>query len=315
MANDMELHINLLDMLGKGDMYTIKGMTDELKDTYHMTVDEKELGELINDYYTAGILLKVDEDGKSYYYESYDLPNDMAEDYDGFKDAVMFYKDNAVFGTLGDLIAKRIKGNTSYFDYNHNITNKKVSYETIINTFKAIREKRGIEVGNDAGNKEKIIPVKIYVSTRHNDCYIVAVMEDMSFKAFDMKEYKVLKLLNKIPNWNIIADKFKSNEKFLWGIEGVESLAVKTEQIRIIMNIEEYYEQSVIDRIEREKRYGELERIGNNTYSLTFDVSDVEGVVEWIRTFTGRIVMVECADKSFVKKIYSEFEKMYKMYY
>ena len=69
-----------------------------------------------------------------------------------------------------------------------------------------------------------------------------------------------------------------------------------------------------MDRLEREKRNGTVSRLDETTYLYKTDVYDAQEMLPWIRTFTGRIIRLECSNAAVVRRFYDDFGQMQQMY-
>ena len=79
--------------------------------------------------------------------------------------------------------------------------------------------------------------------------------------------------------------------------------------VRIAMG-EEY----ILNRLEREKRNGTIEKLANGDYKFTTEVYDTSEMIPWIKTFTGRIVEIKCSNERVEKQIREDFEMMKRIY-
>ena len=55
-------------------------------------------------------------------------------------------------------------------------------------------------------------------------------------------------------------------------------------------------EEYIIQRLEREKRNGKVEKIAEGEYKYSADVYDSLEMLPWIRTFIGRIISLKCSN-------------------
>ena len=64
-------------------------------------------------------------------------------------------------------------------------------------------------------------------------------------------------------------------------------------------------EEHIFQRLEREKRHGTVERLSEDTCRFSVDVYDASEMLPWLRTFTGRIVSLQCS-RLFVVDLFRE---------
>ena len=60
----------------------------------------------------------------------------------------------------------------------------------------------------------------------------------------------------------------------------------------------------------QEGRGGTVTRTAPNTYLYEVEVFDCNELLPWIRTFTGRILALECSDQSVVRQFYRDLQSV-----
>jgi hypothetical protein len=70
----------------------------------------------------------------------------------------------------------------------------------------------------------------------------------------------------------------------------------------------------IVDRLQREKRHGQIEKIDESTYKFVADVYDAGELVTWARTFIGRIIRFESDNRFVVDRFYDDVRAMAGMY-
>ena len=78
--------------------------------------------------------------------------------------------------------------------------------------------------------------------------------------------------------------------------------------------IDETKERHIIGRLRREGRGGDLERIRENIWLYTGTFFDTNEMLPWIKSFTGRILDLRCANQAVLDKVTADLEAMYQMY-
>ena len=71
---------------------------------------------------------------------------------------------------------------------------------------------------------------------------------------------------------------------------------------------------ALIDRLYREGRGGEIQRIRENEYLYSGAFFDTNEMLSWLKTFTGRILDIQCRNRAVVAKVKRDLERMYEMY-
>lgn len=100
-------------------------------------------------------------------------------------------------------------------------------------------------------------------------------------------------------------------ETHLWGVSGGEE--PNLDHIEMTVHVDDD-EQFIIDRLERERRCGRIEAINSHTYKYVADVYDASEMLPWLRTFIGRVEILECSDLWVTRRFYQDIEAMKKLY-
>jgi hypothetical protein len=76
----------------------------------------------------------------------------------------------------------------------------------------------------------------------------------------------------------------------------------------------EDHEQHIPRRLEREKRTGTIEDLGDGRIRFTADVYDAAELMPWVRTFIGRIEKIECTNPEVTARFRETLREMAQMY-
>ncbi|ABX42610.1 hypothetical protein [Lachnoclostridium phytofermentans] len=71
---------------------------------------------------------------------------------------------------------------------------------------------------------------------------------------------------------------------------------------------------NISERIKREGRNGTITRICDNTYSYSVQVFDTNEMMNWVKTYIGRIISIEGSNKQVIKKFYRDIYRMKRLY-
>ena len=69
-------------------------------------------------------------------------------------------------------------------------------------------------------------------------------------------------------------------------------------------------ERYIINRLNREKRIGTVEKLDGTHYRFKADVYDTNELTPWIRTFIGRITAFDFSNRSIENRIKKDIMKM-----
>ncbi len=84
--------------------------------------------------------------------------------------------------------------------------------------------------------------------------------------------------------------------------------------LTMILQVLEPEEHYIVERLNREGRGGTVTRMEKNIYRYERKAFDCNEMLPWIRTFTGRILTLECTAKSVEQRFYQDLQAMYRMY-
>ena len=88
---------------------------------------------------------------------------------------------------------------------------------------------------------------------------------------------------------------------------------VDGEKVEMTVKIGEN-EEYIINRLEREKRCGEVEIIDEHTVKFTAEVFDASEMLPWLRTFICRVSEFKSSNKQAERAFWNDLDKMYELY-
>ena len=105
----------------------------------------------------------------------------------------------------------------------------------------------------------------------------------------------------------------EKNKPFCFGVS-FGSKAVRLEEICLRLHVDEQTEPHILERLYREGKGGEVLRIRRNEYLYSGTFFDVNEMLSWVKTFTGRIMDIQCSNEATAVKVISDWKSMYRMY-
>ena len=103
-----------------------------------------------------------------------------------------------------------------------------------------------------------------------------------------------------------------SMQPSIWGVS-CRGEAFGCEHVSFTVRVDEG-EEYIVSRLEREKRGGTVERIGEHLYRFSADVYDTGEMIPWIRTFLCRIVSLDFSNKPLQKQFVRDTAAMCRLY-
>lgn len=316
---DITLHFIILDILFSSEASaTLKEITERVQTQYlsfcvePLYFDESTIRNKLNEYINLGII-RSQKTGKSLYYA-----RNVQYDLSGWHDAIEFFSETALEGVIGSFLLDSMKNIESSFLFKHHYIAHALESEVLFQIMKGIEERKTLHIktisfGSKFVNAVDVVPLKIFVSTQSGRQYllgynlqqqlirpfrldyIINVQEGEKFDAFDEKRKQLHDM-----------------QQHMWGVS-CPTKNRRVEHVEFTIHIvagEEY----VCQRLEREKRCGTVERIGQFACKFSADVYDVNEMIPWIRTFIGRINSFRCSNRTVERRFQLDIGKMYQLY-
>jgi len=184
-----------------------------------------------------------------------------------------------------------------------------------------MREKRIITVDNlsrrkDVPKKNRIIPLKVFISVQNGRQHLLAYHSEFNcFISYRIDYLSNIKLEETTPRFDELRAQLDKMQDKIWGVSvrGNKWSNEKTEHVEFVVEVadDEYY---IINRLNREKRVGTVEKIDEHTYIFSADVYDTSEIVPWIRTFICRIKELSFSNSALEKQFQEDLDAMYRMY-
>jgi len=316
--NDIMLHFYLLDILSDNCAKSIKEIADIITCDYlsvfenDYQIDESTIRKKLKEYEKLGII-KSEKKGKELVFSRHEENVDL----DSWKDAAAYFSEEDPIGVVGSYLLDKYNSIPDYFTFKHHYIMHALESEILYIIFEAIREHRAVEIEVYSPKKKnlsvhKILPVKIYISTQGGRRYLMAYhygLRRITFYRLDsIKTISLKEAETEYEKYYEIAEDVKRK---IWGVSIGRSYNLEHIEMTLFANDDEQY---IVNRLTREKRYGEVTAIDKNHYKFTADVYDAMEMMPWIRTFIGRITTLECSNQEVVDVFYSDLEEMKRIY-
>ncbi len=324
--NDIKLHFFLLDILRDKSPLSLRELTEELDKRFGILFDEQTVRNKLKEYADEEIILTEKHGKTAYFRSSDDSAEKLFDEIKGLTDAVKFYSETQKFGVIGNSILKSLGLKNDLFFMKHNYIVHTLEDEILLKITEAMRQKCFVvlrsfsgkqrHTANPTENENTVLPLQILSSVQTGRRYLAGYLPDFKrFNSFRLDSIRSVKLTECAENYRLIQEKYEKNMKKCFGVSfGERRDSGTVTPIKIILHIDEKNEGFVIERLDREKRCGTVEKIAENTFAFTADVFDPFEVMHWAKTFIGRIVSVEggcdAARDMFRRDIY-RMEKMY----
>lgn len=316
-SNDIMLHFFLLSILEKQEQ-TVTSLTDKINEQFQVLFEPQTVRNKLKEYEQIGILISQKK-GKSVVYQ---LSNNIFSDfsyYERLLSSIEFFSEIAPLGIIGSILLDKAGQKNELFHFKHHFIVFTLEDEILLKALEAMSEKKEIQVEsfNKRSNKKiqtEGIPFKIIVSTQNGRRYL-SIYKEKTMQCSNLRLDNIIKIeqLKTVENYE---QSKEEGEKILKGNWGVSFGSGSTKDfVHILFLIDEQREDYVIQRLEREKRGGKLQRIKKDIYSYKIELYNAHEMLPWIKTFIGRILKLESSNKAMEKRFYDDIEKIKALYF
>lgn len=319
---DITLHFIIFDILNEPSIKkTVAELLKEIDEEYlsnfknPMMFDESTVRKKLKEYCEAGIIATQKEGRKVYYHRT------GSTDISNLNYLLHYFSEVAPCGVIGSFILDKAEADTDAFTFKHHYITGAIDSGVLASIFTAMREKRAVTVTNtshrsDLPRRSRIIPLRVFISVQSGRQHLLAYSpENNSFHSCRVDYLSNVKLEDSTPRFDELRSQLDRMQSKMWGVSvkrnkwGSEQL----EHVEFTIKVDDD-EQYIINRLNREKRIGTVEKLDKNTYRFSADVYDSSEMTPWIRTFICRIVQINFSNRNVENHFKSDLEAMYKMY-
>ena len=312
---DITLHFAIFDILCTPDIkLTLSELIDEI-DTLlsgEFTFDESTLRKKLKEYTEEGIIITEKQGRKVLYSRSPDI------DVSQLCDVVDFFGETAPCGVIGAFISDKLPPHDRLFAFKHHYITQALDSDIAAVLFDAMQKKSCVTVENLGRHSDKpmsvrLVPLRIYISAQNGRQHLIAYNEKLNrLFSYRLDYISDVQIGEPCERFDKLREKLNAAESCMWGVNGRLDTD-STEHVEFDIRIADD-EQYIVNRLEREKRCGTVEKIGDNHYRYSADVFDTTEMIPWIRTFICRITRLNFSDRTAENNFKADIEKMYEMY-
>lgn len=317
--NDIVLHFLILDFLQDGEKRTVEEITDGLLSEYEALFDIQLVRRKCNAYAKEGLLQKK-KCGKTVVFFLDKTFTLRLSSNDALLDALAFYQMAGVFGIIGNELLEQFDSFNRSFRVKHSFFVHTLEDEILFDLLSAMHQKTAVQLTIKSSkqstmNTARCIPLQIFISTRSGRRFLCGyVQRGKRFTCFRLDSIKRVALTEKSEEYDDLSDKLNHNREKLWGVSFQNEGSHFLDKLSMTLLVREPSENYILTRLEQEGRGGTVTRTAPNTYLYEVEAFDCNELLPWIRTFTGRILALECSDKSVERQFYRDLQSMYRIY-
>lgn len=318
---DITLHFILFDILSSPEISLslpeILEKTDEYLSHFEspMVFDESTVRKKLKEYSELGIISACRQGKKVIYSRTADLT------LPDITDALNFFSEISPIGAVGSFILDKGEGAENHFSFKHHYITAAMDSDVLADLFTAIRQKRIITVMNlsrrgETPRENRIIPLKIFISAQTGRQHLIAYHPYFNLiKTFRVDYISDVKLLEVSARFDELRKELDLMQNKMWGVSINQNAREdgRLEYVTFTVKIKTG-EEFIINRLEREKRCGFVEKVDDFTYRFSAAVYDSAEMRPFIRTFISRITSIHFSNPKVEKIFKDDLQKMYEIY-
>ena len=306
---DITLHFILMDILSDGQE---RSLMDIAAFEQARVFDAATIRNKLNEYVKEGLLISRKK-GKTILYrraEEFELPD---------TDVLDFFSEIAPCGVIGSFLRDKTKDRADHFAFKHHYITGAMDSEVLCTILEAIHEKRTITVEmihrkKDHITETKVVPLRVMLSVQSGRQYIMVYVPHFKrITAYRLDSIVTVKKGEPADRFDELRDKLLGMQQHMWGVATDSRASNRMEHIEFTVQYADG-EQHIPRRLEREKRIGQVEYLGEHACRFSADVYDASELIPWIRTFICRITDISISNKSLETQFKEDLQAMYEMY-
>ena len=308
---DITLHFHILDILKVMGGLSITEIMDQLSDRLSEfendeLPDESTIRKKLREYTSLGLIETAKRGRETIYMLSEDHI-----DLTSWGAAAAFFSEAAPLGVVGSFLQDRLPEKFRKFRFKHHYILNALDSEILYELFSAIGESRLITF-TARKQRTTALPLKVYIGTQTGRQYLLAwspVKERFFFFRADMIDS--VKRGDIFPLSDVLKNHLEDFQSHAWGVTGNNNDRLEHIEMTVFAGPDEGH---IVERLEREKRCGRVEKLDDRHWKFTADVHEAFEMLPWLRTFTGRITDLQCTDRRLIYRFWKDFNEMAQMY-
>ncbi len=317
---DITLHFILFDILHSSETELSLPEIMELIDEKYLshfwdaqTFDESTVRKKLKEYCDEGIIVAVKSGRRMLYRRAEQTPLPDTE-------VLNFFSEASPCGVVGSFLLDKCDNTESCFTFKHHYITGAMDSGVMAELFEAMRKKCAVSVSNLNRKREeprriKIVPLRIFISVQNGRQHLLAYNYAAgSITSLRLDYLSGVKIEESVENFDELRAMLYEMQSKMWGVETRSNKSKeRTERVEFTVRVDEG-EEYIINRLEREKRIGRVEKTDKNHYRFFAEVYDSAELNPWIRTFICRITDMRYSNRTVENRLKDDLDAMYRMY-
>ena len=279
--------------------------------------DESTVRKKLREYTDEG-LIKYEKRGKTSYYGRMDEIEETLSLLN--TDQMDFFSEVAPCGVVGSFILDKLPKSEGKLTFKHHYITQAPDSDILCSLFLAISEKRAVILRNNPKRARhqtlsEVVPLRIYASVQNGRQYLLAYHPvSRQINTYRIDYIADVEIKDQCADFDALRLKLDSLQKHIWGVNVIfRNGKPRTEHVEFTVYAGRG-EEHIIQRLQREKRCGEVKKISDDIWGFTADIFDTFEIITWIRTFICRITSVSFSNKMLEKRLLDDIREMAYIY-
>lgn len=315
---DITLHFILFDLLSSPEIkMTLPEILDGL-DAYlsafssPMLFDESTVRKKLREYINEGIIC-TERSGKSnLYFRSPEtlLPESC--------EGIHFFSEVMPCGAIGSFLLDKYPDNADKVYFKHHYITSALDSDILVRLFEAMHTKRTVTAVNYSRHSELpckiyIVPLRVFISVQTGRQHLLAFdLNNGRIKSWRVDYLAEVEIGEECPSFDNYRELLEKSRRYMWGVNCSKSdRYLETVEFTVFVGDGEEY---IVNRLEREKRLGTVEKVDDNHYRFFATVFDTGELLPWIRSFVCRITSIKFSNRTLENRFRDDLRETYRLY-
>ena len=315
---DITLHFILFDLLSSPE---IKMTLDEILDGLDaylsafpspMLFDESTVRKKLREYISEGIICTEKYGKSNLYFRSVNtqLPKSS--------EGIHFFSEVMPCGAVGSFLLDKYPDTSDKVSFKHHYITSALDSDVLALLFEAMHRKCSVTAVNysrhaDLPNKIHIVPLRVFISVQTGRQHLLAFdLNHGRIKSWRIDYLAEVEIGDECPSFDNYRALLEKSRQYMWGVNCSKTdKYLETVEFTVFVDDGEEY---IVNRLEREKRLGKLERVDDNHYRFSATVFDTGELLPWIRSFVCRITSIKFSNRTLENRFREDLQSMYELY-
>ena len=219
---------------------------------------------------------------------------------------------------IGSYLQDKGNEHANLFNFKHHYMTQTMDSDVMAELFDAMQQKRYISADYLGKHTNQIrtlrlVPLKIYISAQNGRQNLIAYHEESNrLNSYRLDYLSNIKQEGPCKLFDMLRNALKKSEAHMWGVN-CKWNCKHTEHVEFDIRIADD-EQFILQRLEREKRCGQITKLDDHNYRFSADIFDTAEILPWIRTFICRITRLNFSNRTLENRFKKDLQEMYRLY-